>query len=467
MTSALPGPTFRDPAGSLTIEEGRAVRRIHPAARDAVLAFIGSSFYQRVQARGDMSASTVDESDGELRLIHPKVAVPTYPWEWTHSQWLAAAELTIGLGQEGLAEGWLLKDATPLNILFEGAQPILVDVLSFERRDPSSSTWLAYAQYMRTFLLPLVMHRMLRWPLALTMLKRDGYEPQECYQAMGWRQRLSGTALWPITLPTWLEKRSGAQTPKLAVKQQDAELTAHILKRTMAGLLKRTRAAASEEMASDWADYQRTLTHYTPEQAERKRRWVQQVFDEFHPRTALDIGANTGEYSALAAQAGARVISLERDGPAADRLFQSSRSRGLDIQTINADLARPTPAVGWETGESSALLARLEGQCELVMLLAVIHHLVLMEQIPLPAILALMHRLTRRLLIVEWVPVADPMYQSLMRGRDDLYGSLSEGDLLAACAGRFNALRQETLGNGRILYLLERLPNAPAAIPAA
>ena len=72
-------------------------------------------------------------------------------------------------------------------------------------------------------------------------------------------------------------------------------------------------------------------------------------------------------------------------------------------------------------------------------MLAVIHHLVLMEQIPLPAILALCHRLTRRHLVIEWVPVEDPMYQSLMRGRDTLYGSLTEADLLAACDGRFRS----------------------------
>jgi hypothetical protein len=89
-------------------------------------------------------------------------------------------------------------------------------------------------------------------------------------------------------------------------------------------------------------------------------------------------------------------------------------------------------------------------------MLAVIHHLLLMEQIPLPAILDLCHRLTRKHLIIEWVPVEDPMYRSLMRGRDSLYGSLSEADLLAACSGRFNTLDRTVLDNGRILFFFER-----------
>jgi hypothetical protein len=89
-------------------------------------------------------------------------------------------------------------------------------------------------------------------------------------------------------------------------------------------------------------------------------------------------------------------------------------------------------------------------------MLAVIHHLILMEQIPISSILDLAHRLTWRYLVVEWVPVTDPMFQSLMRGRDTLYGSLTENDLLAACQGRFHTIRRQPLENGRILFLLAK-----------
>jgi FkbM family methyltransferase len=181
------------------------------------------------------------------------------------------------------------------------------------------------------------------------------------------------------------------------------------------------------------------------------------VFDEFQSTTVLDIGANTGEFSAMAAMCGAEVVALERDADAAERIVRMSAAKGLRIQTIHADLARPTPAMGWENRESSALLPRLEGQFEMVMLLAVIHHLLLLEQIPLRSIMELCHRLTKRFLVVEWVPVTDPMFVSLMRGRDSLYGSLSERDLVAACNGLFSTLREERLGNGRMLYLLERI----------
>jgi SAM-dependent methyltransferase len=458
MTSGVPCPTFRDPAGSLSFEDDRVVRTIHSSARVELLEFLGSPLCHRLQQRGDLVGATIDDSGGELRLIHPRIPIITYPWEWTPSQWLMAAELTLTLCEEALSEGWILKDATPLNILFTGASPIFVDVLSFERRDPTSSVWLAYGQYIRTFLLPLIMNRLLSWPLTLTIFHRDGYEPVELYAALGWRQRLSRAAFWPITLATWLErrKRPEGSAAEVSSQRKDPELATHILRRSFANLRHRTRLAMPRDAASNWSEYKSTLTHYTPEQSAQKHAWMQQVLEELQPDRVLDIGANTGEYSALAA-ASAQVVALERDAASAERLFCMSRSRNLNIHTIHADLARPTPAVGWENHESTALLARLDEQCDLVLMLAVIHHLILMEQIPLPAILALCHRLSRRYLVVEWVPVEDPMYQSLMRKRESLYGSLTDADLLAACSGLFQLVRRQTLGNGRILFLFEKV----------
>jgi SAM-dependent methyltransferase len=462
MTSASPAATFRDPAGSLRFEGDLVVRTIDSSARAAVLDLLDGPFCRTMQERGDLIAATIDDSAAELRLLHPRIPIPTYPWEWTPSQWLAAAELTLDLCEQALAAGWILKDATPLNVLFRDTRPVFVDILSFERRDPKSSIWLAHAQYVRTFLLPQLMNRMLSWPLSLTLFKRDGYEPANCYAALGWSGRLSRAAFWPITLPTLLDRRKHAHTPakKSVARVRDPEIAAAVLRRTLKDLRRRTQTALPAGASSSWSEYQGTLTHYTPEQSRHKLDWVRHALETAQPARVLDIGANTGEFSALAAEMGAEVVALERDMAAADRLFRMARERGLSIQTIQADLARPTPAVGWQNQESVALLPRLEARFDLVLMLAVIHHLILMEQIPLPAILSLCHRLTRRHLVVEWVPVADPMYQSLMRGRDNLYGSLTEADLLAACAGRFRTLSSITLDNGRVLFLFEKINQA-------
>lgn len=415
-----------------------------------------------------MVATSFDPAAQPLTLTHPRVPIITYPWEWTPGQWLAAADLTLDLCDEALKQGWILKDATPLNILFVGSRPVLVDVLSFEKHTPGDSIWLAYGQYMRTFLLPLLMNRLLHWPLELTMFKRDGYEATDLAPALSFTQRYSPTAFFPITLPAMLDKKKAAAEAAAAKDHSAAPQTAkpklkepglakHILQGTLRGLKKRTRKALPSEVRSEWSQYTASLTHYTATESAEKLTFVRATLESLKPARVLDIGANTGDFSALAASTGASVVALERDAAAADRLFQRAQAQTLDILAIHADLARPSPSVGWVNTENTSLLSRLEGQFDLVLMLAVIHHLLLMEQIPLDAIMTLLMGLTRRHLLLEWVPVSDPMFQSLMRGRDYLYGHLSEDDLTHACEGRFTLLRRQPLANGRILLLLERV----------
>ena len=78
-----------------------------------------------------------------------------------------------------------------------GPRPVFVDVLSFEPRDPSNPIWLAQGQFVRTFLLPLLAHRHLGWPLSASQIYRDGYEPAQLAEALGPLHRLYPSLLWP------------------------------------------------------------------------------------------------------------------------------------------------------------------------------------------------------------------------------------------------------------------------------
>ena len=205
--------TFRDPAGELRLAAGCALRRIRPSAAEETRAFLASPLRRSLEQSGDLIPSRIAEpgshpwiAAGEFWLEHPRIDPISYPWEWTTAQWRAAAELTLRVASQAIDAGWTLKDATPLNILFAGPHPILVDVLSFERRDPHSSVWLAYGQFVRTFLLPLVAARYLNWPLQATLFARDGYEPRQIYDALPRWRRLNPNLLDVVTLATLFER---------------------------------------------------------------------------------------------------------------------------------------------------------------------------------------------------------------------------------------------------------------------
>ena len=133
------------------------------------------------------------------------------------------------------------------------------------------------------------------------------------------------------------------------------------------------------------------------------------------------------------------MVALDSDAAALEALWEMATRESLAVTALVANIARPTPAAGWRNREHLSLLDRLTGKFDLVLMLAVIHHLILREQLPLEHIAELCASLTRRWLVLEWVPPSDPMYQEWLRGRDELYGHLTEDDLkrrvLAAFCG--------------------------------
>jgi SAM-dependent methyltransferase len=461
--------TFRDPAGQLELTDTHALRRIHPGATEETLAFLASPLRAALEKSGfliptEIIQPEVDSSgdfDGtsELWLRHPRIEPISYPWEWTTGQWRAAAELTLRIADQAIDAGWTLKDATPLNILFVGARPILVDVLSFERRDSHSSVWLAYGQFVRTFLLPLVAEKLLSWPLQATIFARDGYEPSAIYGALRPWQRLYPNLLDVITLATLFERSSAkkhAPGRSPSAPKTDPALSKHILHKRIARLGKQIRGAARDKKSSQWSEYQTSASHYRPEDTEGKKEFIKSVLERCRPERVLDIGANTGTYSLMAAENGANVVALDNDAAAIESLWLTVSAQGQAVTALVANIARPTPAVGWRNREQLSLLGRLAGKFDLVLMLAVIHHLILREQLPLAHIGDLCASLTRRWLVLEWVPPSDSMYQEWLHGRDDLYGHFSEGDLTQAFAPWFRVVDRTLLGNGRVLFLFER-----------
>jgi SAM-dependent methyltransferase len=455
-------PTFRDPAGYVEIKSDAVYRTIRYPFDAEILEFLASPLASELVADGRLVASEVmargsyptSESD-TLTLRHPRVAFSSYPWEWPPSLWLAAAELTLNLCSDLVRQGWLLKDATPLNVLFQGIKPVFVDVLSVERAIPDQPLWYPYGQFVRTFLLPMLAYSQLGWPLQAVLTRRDGYEPEEIYSSLSWSARIRQPALSAVTLPSLLAKNKKLATSGIASRSfKDPEVARHILLKSLKTLLAHMRQVTPAHKTSTWSDYAETATHYSKEDHTHKRSFVAKALATAEPSRVLDVGCNTGVYSMLAADAGAEVVSIDTDLQTVDRLCAKLKDSGKNILPLCVDLAHPTPSVGWENRESASFLSRCSGHFDTVMMLAVLHHLLLRSQIPMNSIAALCGSLTTRNLIIEWVPPTDPKFQELVRGRDSIYAHLTEAAFRNSFAAHFTFLDESVLQNGRILFHL-------------
>ena len=433
------------PAGEL-IESGRVVRSTPVSGA------------HRAQLLGT-------NSDVALLLEHERIPFASYPAEWPAEMLHAAAKLTLQLAAQLLPHGIGLKDATPYNVLFRGPRPVFIDVLSFERRNPGDCTWAPYGQFLRTFLLPLLVNQRLHMPLdQIFATRRDGLEPEEVARWMPLVQRLLPPCLALVSLPSWLGARhdqddAGLYRRHVVPDPDKARYILSALFRRSEKLLARVAPAANQK--STWSDYAAANNNYSEPQLAAKRDFVRDALVEFAPRRVLDAGCNTGLFSVLAAHAGAEVTSIDYDPVVVGRLWRQAKREDLNILPLVVNLSRPTPATGWNNTEAASFLDRARGHFDGVLMLALIHHLLVTERIPLDAVIDLAADLVREsavgVVLMEFIAPEDSMFRRLVRGREELYRHLTREYFEAAACRRFDIVRtQHTEGTERRLYLLRR-----------
>ncbi len=367
--------------------------------------------------------------------------------------WHSASELTLQLCADLLKEGWLLKDATPLNVLFQGSKPVFVDVLSVARADLRIPIWYAYGQFVRTFLLPLLAYVDLGWPLQAAMIRRDGYEPEDLAAVLSWSTRLRQPALSAITIPLFFSKHTRYKEAESQPRTVGADAGRYILGKTLSRLRKHMLQLRPRTRKSTWSGYTGGLGHYTVRDITDKEQFVRQALISSAAQSVLDVGCNAGVYSRIAAENGARVVAIDTDLQTIEQLFRDLQRSELagKILPLCIDLARPTPALGWENRESASFLSRCQGQFDFVLMLAVVHHLLLGSQIPLEHLANLCSRLTTSDLLIEWVPPTDVKYREILRGRESIYRHISEGAFRIAFGNHFSILHECNLSNGRVI----------------
>lgn len=450
--------SFRDPANLVFTLDGDVYRAIFaPGAADYVSAKTGGVYTKLSEAGILLAHEEVSPPpsapEGTLHCLRYK-ALPmiSYPWEWSFSMLKDAALLHLDAMEMLLPQGFWLRDGSAVNVQYDGSRLRLIDTLSIGSMK-KGSPWIAYRQFCSHFLAPLALaaYGDIR-TLALWRTYVDGYPLDLAAAMIPPRRRYLSRLLVHLTLHARFQQKGqggdgkGAyETPKFSY----ASLLGLVrsLRRTVAGL-------KWNAPSSLWRGYH-SEQNYGGDGLLLKKELIDKLVHAMKPKLVWDLGGNTGEFSAIAASHGSFVVSIDGDPACTEHLYNRLKGdlQGKSILPLTIDLANPTPALGWNEKERSGLRAR--GRADLVMALALVHHLVFSHNIPLPLIAEWLDGIGD-CAAVEFVSADDPMVKRLLRARGDEHLPYSQGLFESSFARYFRVIEKRALTASRSLWVFAR-----------
>lgn len=459
-SSADPG-SFRDPWSRVYVRDGAVQRGLSPEGLAQYEAVSASSFFPALVAEGKVvgtealpvaDAFVGDGWAGALR--HERIPCISYPFEWTFEMLRDAALLQLEVTRRALAEGFTTKDATSYNVQFDGARPVFIDVGSFER-PPKGEPWAGYRQFCELFLNPLVVQAVAGIPFQPWLRGAiDGIHPSEVAPLIRGRHRLDRRLLVHVRLHARAERRYADHDAEHDVRSdlRQAGFGPKIVLAQLDNLERTVRGLRAGQADSTWSDYG-DRSHYDDGDLATKESTVTRAVGAAGARSVLDLGANDGRFSQVAVDAGAeRAVAVDSDHLTVDRLYRRLRDTGeRRILPLVLDLADPTGGSGWRSVERSPFTAR--ARPDLVLCLAVVHHLALTNNVPFDHIVDLLADFAAPVL-VEFPQVHDPMVARLLaRKRPGLFDHYDLPRWEQALTRRFTVEERTELPSGRrVLY---------------
>ena len=420
--SSILGASFRDPSGFLFTRGGTLFRQVNRVYAENYDRLMASGLYDKLVKAGLLIPhreveQTPGEKEAAYKILQPEL-IPfiSYPYEWSFGQYKDAALATLSIQKRALKAGMSLKDASAYNIQFVHGKPTLIDTLSFEVSQ-EGQPWVAYKQFCQHFLAPLTLMAMNDVRLGQLMrVYIDGIPLDLASRLLPFGSRLQ------FGLLTHIHVHAGAQRRFADVEIAGAKTRGGMSKQSMLGLIESLQATVKKlewkAGGTEWGNYY-DITNYSDAAFEHKKEIVAGWVKRLKPALVWDLGANNGEFSRVASTAGIYTVSSDIDPAAVEQNYRCARQeKEGNLLPLVLDLTNPSPALGWANREREAFAQR--GPADMIFALALVHHLAISNNVPLPRV-AEYFASVGRWLVVEFVPKSDSQVQKLLKSREDIF----------------------------------------------
>lgn len=289
----------------------------------------------------------------------------------------------------------MIKDASAFNLQFHKGQIIFIDLLSFEVID-NNYAWKSYQQFCTNFLTTLLISKFCKTNGNRQLLLHiDGVPLVEAINVLPFKANFNGLVLFHLK----------AQVKFQSTKKSDKEIiiglqkTRQIISHLKSGI----EDLRFNDFKSNWSEYSQELP-YDKTQNKAKYDVVKGVFQKNNFVKILDIGANHHLFAKNIYPENSSVVMVDNDLATIDQMY----SKGNTATILHIDITSPTPAIGLKLEERKSFLQRTKP--EVVIALALVHHLFHSRSIPLSEIAEIFGSFESHLL-VEFVGPADEKFQ--------------------------------------------------------
>ena len=425
--------SFRDPSGRVfkfsKYNNLRIIRGVTAQTFKEQTQFLDSQLYTSLNKHKKIVETKLFDSsqilDTETQkswshfLEHATVDLITYPYEWSFGQLKDAAILHLEVLQECLEHGWIVKDSTPYNIQFVNNKPLFIDTPSITKWE-SGSGWESYRQFCMMFLYPLMLESYLDIDFRMLLKSNlDGIDPKTMFNMVGLRKIYKKGVFSHIYLPYKIEKNILANerdtaTAKKRTNISHSKLSVIALVDSMLGIIKGLKVNSK---ISVWGDYDHINT-YEHDDNVIKQNFIDSVTNNKRFNTVWDCGANTGLFSEHISGNSREIIAMDGDILAVEKMYQRLKSRDSNITPMVMNLENMSPDHGFNARERTRL--DLRSKPDLIMCLAIIHHIRISANIPCDNFLAYLRSLNSEV-IIEFVQREDDMVKKLLLNKKEQY----------------------------------------------
>jgi len=455
--SKIDNASFRDPSGFIYYQNKELLRQINLVYKNNFDALISSGLYRKlVKQKWLISHKEVNLkykfNNDAYKVIKPEIITPvSYAYDWSFSMLKDAALLTLKIQEEALNYGMTLKDATSFNIQFYKGKPIFIDTLSFEKYE-LGKPWVAYRQFCEQFLAPLVL--MSKVDLRLNQLLKiflQGIPLDLTSKLLSKKSYLDFNILSHIHIHAKSQARMANK--EFNIKQSKFKLSLLQLKSLINNLQSFTKKLELKKDNTEWGEYY-TFTNYTSSAFKDKANFITRITKKIKPKLVWDLGANDGYFSRLAGKNGAQVIAFDIDPIAVEKNYlQTKKKKEQNMLPLLLDLTNPTGDYGWANQERPTTVK--QNKPDLILALALIHHLAIGNNVPFPKIAEYFASLGNYL-IIEFVPKEDSKVKKLLASREDIFSDYKQSVFEKVFARHFKLTEKHNVkGSLRTLYLYE------------